>query len=1034
MIKFIKSPLTRLSFGLVMVTISVLLVSDMLGMIPDTKKSELQSRKVIAESLAIQLSTAISAKMQNTVEEILRAIVNRNENILSAGIRNAQGQLLFDIGNHLTRWTLKPNDRSTTTQVQVPIFNEQGRWGTAELKFTTSNEIVFWKSSFLAVLLLVAISGFIGYLLFLKRSLRELDPGAVIPDRVRIALDTLSEGLLIIDHHGVIMFSNEAFARKTGLTPEALVGKESTSLAWRMVDEQAGTQKLPWFSLLDGEELQGNSIVKLITGANKARTFSVNATPIASTEDDIRGALVTFDDVTEVEEKNDELQRTLGSFEKSQREIKRQNQELLLLATRDPLTNVLNRRSLFQGFDTLFTEACEEEQNLACIMVDIDHFKLVNDNFGHSVGDDVIKYLAKTLTDFSRPNDLVGRFGGEEFCLALPGADKNAAFDVAERMRIAIEKGQGANFSNAIKITSSFGITDITGDAKNVAELVEQADKALYEAKESGRNRVVQWSKTMFAEELIDTSEKIIDEADSHTSQEASQPESIHENIDKNTSLTFDNLETDSRKETGSKTLEDVTNYQSNRALLFDRLDQAIIRAKRHAMSVAVMTIDIERLQQIYETLGFSIGEIFAKNTISRMRGMIRDTDTVSLLDSDELLFSLSRLDGNEIVLLLTDLENTDMVTIIMQRIFASINEPIEVDGTEIFLDANIGLSIFPVDGDEPDTLLSQASSAMREAKKNTGRNNFQYYSSDINRRSKNQIKVETDMHHALQRNEFFLHYQPKIDLVTGLYSGMEALLRWQHPQLGIISPLDFIPIAEQSGLIERISQYILKMVCRQIQLWQDSGFGIQKVAINLSSVEFRNSNLADQIITQLDDAGLPTSAIELEITESAVIQNIDLAANILTQLSDAGVKITLDDFGTGFSSLSYLKKFPLSKVKIDRSFITDCVKKTNDMTIVSAIIAMAHSLAMLVIAEGVEAEDQFNLLQDLQCDEAQGFFISKPIPADETNDFLSRYTNTKRKIINNNYTVKKNTSTQKSNDIFGVLNKYEQDIAAILK
>ncbi|MCP4238220.1 MAG: diguanylate cyclase, partial [Aestuariibacter sp.] len=393
MLKFIKSPLSRISLGLVMVTISVLLVSDMLGMMPDTRRAEYQSRKIIAESLAIQLSTAIAENMQHTVEKTLRSIVDRNESVLSSGIRDAQGNLLVVIGDHNGQWTLKPDDRSTMTQVQVPIFNKQGRWGTAELRFKSAYEAITWRNSLFGVILLVAVSGFIGYLLFLKHTLRELDPNAVIPERVHKALDTLAEGLFIIDRKGLIVFSNKAFAKRTGLPPNALIGKESGSLSWRLADGHTKISELPWYRLMEGKKLEENTIVKLLTGTGRAYTFSVHATVISADNGTIRGALVTFDDISDIEEKNDELRRTLNSFEKSQREISRQNQELILLATRDSLTNVLNRRSLFKGFDSLFEAAREEGQDLCCVMVDIDHFKAVNDNFGHAVGDEVIKYL-----------------------------------------------------------------------------------------------------------------------------------------------------------------------------------------------------------------------------------------------------------------------------------------------------------------------------------------------------------------------------------------------------------------------------------------------------------------------------------------------------------------------------------------------------------------------------------------------------------------------------------------------------------------
>ncbi len=1037
MLKFIKSPLSRISLGLVMLTITMLLVSDMLGMMPDTRRAEYQSRKIIAESLAIQLSTAIAENRRHMVEETLRSVVERNESVLSTAIRDKQGNLLVDIGDHNGLWTLKPDDRSTLSQVQVPIFNKQGRWGTAELRFKEGHNAISWHNSIFGVILLVAVSGFIGYLLFLKYTLRELDPNAVIPERVRKALDTLVEGLFIIDRKGLIIFSNKAFAQKTGLLRNVLVGMESTALSWRSADGHTEISELPWFRLMEGNKLEENTVIKLLAGTGRTYIFSINATVISSDNGGIRGALVTFDDISDMEEKNDELRRTLASFEKSQREISRQNQELILLATRDSLTNILNRRSLFKGFENLFTTARDEGQDLCCVMVDIDHFKLVNDNFGHAVGDEVIKYLAKILVEFSRPNDLVGRYGGEEFCLVLFGVNRDSAVIVAERMRAAIEDGYGAKFTSAVKITSSFGVADISDGAKDTAELVDQADRALYKAKESGRNRVVTWSKVLFEDDVEQAAEQLgveqdstqkLDESENHVitlAQEGSL--SAEDDVGESTLQSLVKMTENSEYNISEFVQEDVTVHQTDRALLFDRLDQAIRRSNRNKTHVAVMAINIQQLQRIYKTMGFSAGEKFAAIVVARIRKVVRDTDTASQMDTDELMFALSRLEGNEIILLLTDLENTDVVTVVMQRLFAAINESIEVNGLEVFLGVDIGLSLSPVDGDGVDALLCQAASAMYEAKSSVGKNKFQYYSDDINQRSMQRLNLEADLHRALKRDEFVLFYQPKVDLRSGAYVGMEALIRWHHPQLGLVLPGDFILIAEQSGLIDQVSQTVVRMVCQQIQLWHESGFGMQSVAINLSPINFRNPKLPEIIMEPIKDAGIPPSMIEIEITESVVFQNVNTVASILKQFNEAGLQVALDDFGTGYSSLSYLKKFPVNKVKIDRSFVSDFVSCSNDTAIVNAVIAMGHSLGMLVIAEGVETEEQLYHLRDMQCDQIQGYYISKPIPADEANDLLLRYADPKRKIINSGTHGVASRTKHNDDGIPGVLNKYEK-------
>ncbi|MCP4965842.1 MAG: sensor domain-containing diguanylate cyclase, partial [bacterium] len=299
---------------------------------------------------------------------------------------------------------------------------------------------------------------------------------------------------LVVDKDGYIVFSNLAFARKTGLTPNQLVGQKSTELDWEIEAVAQESNELPWFRLLAGQTCPTGVRVRLTTALKATYTVTANVSPITAAADKIKGALITFDDITAIETKNEELRRTLGKLEKSQREITRQNQELQVLATRDPLTGSLNRRSLFQGFETLFTEAQEEGGELSCIMVDIDHFKSVNDRFGHAVGDKVIKLLAKILTEHSRPIDLVGRFGGEEFCVVLPEVGTAVAAEIAERMRLAVQEGKEAKFTSTLRITASFGVAALSERVNDHNAMLEQADKALYAAKEGGRNRVVKWS------------------------------------------------------------------------------------------------------------------------------------------------------------------------------------------------------------------------------------------------------------------------------------------------------------------------------------------------------------------------------------------------------------------------------------------------------------------------------------------------------------------------------------------------------------
>jgi EAL domain-containing protein (putative c-di-GMP-specific phosphodiesterase class I)/GGDEF domain-containing protein len=439
------------------------------------------------------------------------------------------------------------------------------------------------------------------------------------------------------------------------------------------------------------------------------------------------------------------------------------------------------------------------------------------------------------------------------------------------------------------------------------------------------------------------------------------------------------------------------------------------------------MVLDAPALKHISDTMGYTSGEKLLVTIVGRVKEIMRNTDTVSVIENDELLYSVSLL-SKEIVVLLTDLADSEIVAPILQRIFSIGNQPITVDGTEVFIGMNVGISMFPLDGSDSETLIKHASSALHESEKLSGRNNFHFYSHEINQLSINRIHMEVELHHALKRDEFVVYYQPKVDLKTGDILGMEALIRWRHPRLGLVPPNEFIPIAEHNGLISDISHWLIHTVCKQILHWMEIGYGIVPVSINISAVEFRNTELGDSIIKIIEKYDLPGNSIEIEITETAVMQNMDTAVTILDQLQKAGLSISIDDFGTGYSSLSYLKRFTLSKVKIDRSFITEFTTAKNDAALVSAIIAMAHSLGLKVVAEGVETDEQLRFLQDLHCDEIQGYLISRPVPVEEVSDLLARSSSIKRLItdyglIDSGLALQHNPA---ATTMIGILNEYD--------
>lgn len=1003
---FNVSPIFRLAIGLILLTVSLLLVGDMLGITPDERRAELDARKSIAEALAVQVSTDISENRVAAVANTVEALQKRNDNVLSVGLRQSDGRLVAVAGDHTVHWDPTVEDRSTSSHVKVPIYGESGPWGVVEVAFVPLDSIwasVFRGGSIASVILFVALAGFAAYWLFLKRALNELDPSSVVPDRVRAALDALAEGLVILDQSGRIVLANRAFERKLGTQRDLLVGSSLAALDWKKQEGGDAAKRMPWQFLIDVGEAPPASQMELRTAANERLSFAVNCSPVKGPNGAIRGVVVTFDDLTELEQKNGELERTLGKLEQSQREITRQNRELQVLATRDPLTGVLNRRSLFEGMKTLLAEAADSDEPLSVIMVDIDHFKSINDRFGHATGDKVIKMLSGILTQAVRAEDLVGRYGGEEFCVALPGHDEAQAAEIAEHMRLVLNDGKNARYTSALRISASFGVsTDWHGKMTSGA-LVDLADKALYEAKESGRNRVVCWSQV--ASEEAATAHGV--SADTATPSATETPASDVE------------VETEADGPTVSETvrlrarvaeLEALTNQQMaegiavdentglpNRLVLLDRIRQSMQRSQREGSRMVLLSLDIDAIKVVRNTQGSGSADKLMRMVGARLKTTVRSVDTVAVQDGAELEVSVSTMGHGEFAVLLSDLSDIDSTTWIVQRIFSSLDETAEIDGSEILLDASIGVSVFPNDGDEPDVLLTNSAAALREAIATDGRNVCLFYSKTMNQQSQEQLRMRTQLRHAIDRDELFLEYQPGIDMHDERITSFEALLRWRHPEWGLVRPDRFIPIAEHASLIDQLGAWVFETAMRQLKAWQDAGSDKLSMSVNFSAVQFRNIDLVDRVVSTLGEIGVDPSSVIVEITESTLIQNLETAVAIVEGLSKAGLRIALDDFGTGYSSLSYLNRFPIDIVKIDRSFLQDFPSKANDTEIVSAIIAIAHSLGMRVVAEGVETDRQLKVLQNLQCDEIQGYLFSKPISREHAAELLVNPTNIRR-------------------------------------
>ena len=404
-----------------------------------------------------------------------------------------------------------------------------------------------------------------------------------------------------------------------------------------------------------------------------------------------------------------------------------------------------------------------------------------------------------------------------------------------------------------------------------------------------------------------------------------------------------------------------------DRVLFNQQLNKAIALANEKDVMLGVAFLDLDRFKNINDTLGHEAGDCLLQQVAERLQSCLRTYDVVA------------RWGGDEFTLMLPGLRSPEDITRISKRILQRLAAPFQVQDQELFVTASLGIALAPYDGKDGQTLLRNADAAMYQAK-SRGRNNFQVYFEEINANARTQLNLETDLRKAMDNDELFLCYQPQVDLATGEWIGLEALLRWQHPVLGLISPGKFIPIAEETGLIEPIGHWVLKEACAQYGRWRQRGFPALRLAVNLSAQQFQRSSLVRSVMQVLKSTNFDPRCLELEVTESAAMHDVSFAIDILKKLSLAGIQIAMDDFGTGYSSLSVLKHFPLDTLKIDRSFVMDLVDSPSDAAIASTIIALAKGLNFKVLAEGIETADQIAALSEMGCDYAQGYWFSRPL------------------------------------------------------
>ncbi len=426
-----------------------------------------------------------------------------------------------------------------------------------------------------------------------------------------------------------------------------------------------------------------------------------------------------------------------------------------------------------------------------------------------------------------------------------------------------------------------------------------------------------------------------------------------------------------------------------NRVLFKDRVTQALAHARRYQSTLAVLFLDLDRFKVINDTLGHNVGDLLLKQVADRLADSVRNSDSVSRSVEKQEAHELARLGGDEFTVLLTNIHDAQDAGIVARRILEALARPFLIDGHEITATVSVGIAIFPTDGDTVDQLLKSSDIAMYHAKEQ-GRNNFQFYSATMNVLAAERLDMENDLRKVLERHELLAYYQPQVDIRTNRIVGAEALVRWRHPKQGMLLPAAFLPVAVDTGMIRKLDEEVLLMACRQNKAWQDAGYTPIRVSVNVSNSFFHGASLTSVIAKALAETKLDPAYLELELTESITMRHVETSITMLQELRMMGVRLSIDDFGTGYSSLSHLQRFPLNMLKIDQSFARDLTHNAANASITRAIISLAHSMNLSVLAEGVETEKQLELLRQQECDQVQGHLFGPPMPAEELERLLA--------------------------------------------
>ena len=961
------SPLLRpvqLALSLTLLALSVLLAADLFGLGPDPREALRRSRATVAEALAVQLSMLAGESDTEDLNRALSSFVLRNPDVLAAELVRAGGVVLARHGDAAALDEVV--SASTATHLNVPILADDLPWGDARVVFAPIDHL----ARRLAWFAFVVLAFFGSFAAFLGRVLVQLDPGRAVPERVNSAFDLFSAGVVVLDERLRIVMSNRAGTEIAGRAGRSLLGQRMEDWPWR---REEGWQA-PWATTLQSGLAVSDQPLWLDGADGVARVFSVSCASVGGDEQEPRGVLVTLDDLTPIEQRNRDLSKALMEVRHSREAIAVKNRELERLAKTDPMTGLANRRALVERLEHEFERARREGTPLTCIMTDIDHFKRVNDTYGHAAGDEVIRAVAGVLSSACRRYDTAGRYGGEEFVLVLPGLGAREAAEIAERVRVAVIALGNGGQGRVSRLSSSFGVAELTDDVDDGFELVELADAALYRAKEEGRNRVV------------------VHDPDAPVAEAASPP--LEETSPSEGDLVRVRLfELERELERSRRDLEALREFDSltgipMRTVFLQRVETEMVRAARSGTLVGVMSFELRGLARIVATLGHKASDTLMVAFVERLQRGLRTSDLVTEIAGEH---SMSRITSNEYGVLLCDLADSGGAMIIVTRLKRLLSQPFAIGEERVYVGANIGIALSGSGADNAGELFGQASEARVEASSKPDKVSHGFASAVLDDESHDYIRLEADLRDALEADALETWFQPKFDLLERRVTGMEALLRWRHDTRGFVPPDVFVAVAEANGLIGQLSSFVLERTLRQILVWNAMGFDDLRVSINVSPMQLRAESLVGDTLEALARAGVPGRQLEIELTETSVFDRPEQARLALEQLRSAGVGISMDDFGTGYTSLALLADLPLDTVKVDRSFVAAMCGNERSRAVVESIITMGHALKLRVVGEGVETDEELEMLSRFGCDEVQGYLISRPQPAEDITEFLVR-------------------------------------------